>query len=242
MNPFAAIFGEGQAAETMAEFVPYALGIPVVIVVLIVFKIVWKMWVARSIRKQPPTASGMILTDLDKLRVEGQIDEAEYKRIRRKMVERELAHTRNETQADFDKRIMTQVAYDPDAARQWIDPSQATAKTAGGGGAQGSRGDLTNLTEPRDPQPADPAPPESTDRAREQIPPKPTPPEQEVPNNKFRHLEPIDRPHPKPAAPQTNQKSSEQKPKTRKPMDIDVLLQKGLITPEEYERFRKNLE
>ncbi|MEN6626430.1 MAG: hypothetical protein ABFD69_09405 [Candidatus Sumerlaeia bacterium] len=221
------MFGDVPGIDYLTQWIPYVIG---AVVLVIAFTVLWGPIVKRNVRQQ--TFTGITVQDIDKMRREGLISEDEYKLIKHKAAERELDSMRQQTNADRERQILAEAVINPEAARKLLPPDAAPE------------------TKPRplqQPAPAPPAPaaPESAPAPQatsdlfnwgdplagiDIVKEAPAPPDGGV-----------TRPHPgkiKVPPPQGFAPAPQAAPAPEPAGELEILLQKGAITREDYERLK----
>lgn len=199
----------------------YGIYVAIALAALVIVKIGWKGIVTRSVRSQQ-AQSGMDFGTLDKMKGAGAISDEEAKKIRQAMARQMLQHTEEERRALEERSILAQAAYDPDAARALL-PEQYRDKN----NTPAPAGDARKKPEPA---------------------PEPEPEiKLERPSDLGIFATPADdAPRPAPSAttplfnketPETARQKPHQKPQPKG--ELEILLEKGVLTREQYDALKK---
>lgn len=210
------MFGDASLDNTMGMF-PWVAGASAVFVILFIFAKVWKATVSHKVANQ--TFTGMTVQDIDKMRRDGIISEAEYKTIRHKAAERELESLRHKEEAERERLILSEAAINPDAARKLLKPEQIQKPP---------------VAEPR----IDPVAPQAQQQEKpykmfDWGDPLASVDESPTPAASAQHSASIT--HPQPGKIRVPPPQAE---KTAASGELELLLEKGVITREDYERFK----
>lgn len=205
--------------DLIARMLPWVIGATVAFIALFLTLKIWRAFFSRKVQSIG-VETGMRFQDIDSLRRKGLISEEEYKKIRRSLASQESERDTDEREAERTQALMREVAVNPDAARKFLTPEQLAE-------AQGS-------SRPAPPA-ASGAPPD------EPYPPAAVPASMNNPRvvrarNEYRAQTAAGAGAPAAASSAPN--SATPAP-AGKPRDIDVLLAKGAITQEEYDRLRQ---
>ncbi len=122
------MFGDIQNIDQYMGMFPWVVGVTALLIVLFIFAKFWKAAVSHKVSNQ--TFLGMTVQDIDKMRRDGVISEAEYKTIRHKAAERELESSRHKDEAERERIILAEAEIDPDAARKLLKPEQIRKSSA----------------------------------------------------------------------------------------------------------------
>ncbi|MCE5228971.1 hypothetical protein LLG95_05165 [bacterium] len=215
------MFADVPGYDYMMRLLPWAMvGTVVGVLLIIVAKIMGKSVERRS--REPFT--GMTVQDIDKMRRDGVISEEEYKKIRHKAAERELESMRQQNEAEQDRLILAEVELNPDAARKLLKPEQFAQQIPAPIKPPAAQQPDISAFDWGDPL-ATAEPPDAVARASARDD-QPVSPEAK---STVTHPQPgkirIPPPH--------------LEPKKEEPAgELELLLQKGAITREDYDRFK----
>lgn len=184
-----------------------------------------RLYLRSSVNKKVRSIKGspaMSMMDIDQMRKRGLVNDEEFKSIRHALAEREVHTERRRKQTERERAILAEVEHDPDAARKLLAPELQTAHRE------------TRVA------PAPPPEPQATPAAQrpgrlQASPTWPATPAGALSGNNnaaARVARPASSAAPEPAAAPSNGGNGD------KPGDLDVLLDKGAITLEEYDRLR----
>lgn len=212
----------------MKDILPWVAGVTIGLIVLLILKFFLRSSVSHKVRsiKDGPAMSMM---DIDQMRKRGLVSEEEYRAIRHSLAGGEVERERRRLQAEREKTILAQVEKDPEAARLLLQTGQQETPAKPAPKAQPA---------PQRPQQAQPQP-----RPQQ---PQPRPQPQAQPGDPLAGVQPGDPlTHPtrivqRPAAPQPQPQPALQ-PKNQT-SELDLLLQQGVISPEQYQRLKASLK
>jgi uncharacterized membrane protein len=196
-------YPSAQAGDILAQYLPYVIAALVIFILLVIFLMIYKPFARNKMKHIRP--SGMTMGDIEKMRKEGLVSEEEYRKIRRKMSEREVGEVRAKANTEMQKALLDQAKVDPEAARQLWTPeelAQIEARQAAAG--------------------TKPAAPAQSSRERPTL--RPVEPSMNMPRV---------------AQERRRAEAPNQAGAPSQPGELDLLLQKGAISPEEYERLKK---
>ena len=211
---------EIEGIDSYYRLIPWALLGTSALIALMIFWKIWKRTVSRKVRSIED-GSAMSMMDVDTLRKRGLISEEEYRRIRSTLASREVERTQKRQRQVKEQMLLSQVEKNPLAAYQLLDLDGPAAPEPP---APQSRPAAS-------PNPASaPSPVEPRPRPAASAPPSMNMPRVVQARNEARRAQAGS------TSPNAPQEAS------AKPRDLDLLLEKGAITPEEYQRLKKFFE
>jgi len=210
-------------------YYPYLIAAVVIVITLYIVMYIRRPMVRNKIHNTQ--VSGMTIGDIDRMRKEGLLSEEEFRRVRRKMSEREVSSMLNKTKLDAQSMILEAAKTDPSAALQLLTPEEraiveARKKKAAAEAAQGEW--------PTDAHPTQAM--GAAARADQEAIRIPIPPEPAM--NMTRVVE--ERRRAQAAQELAEASNAGQTPSEGgQAGELDVLLQKGAISQAEYDRLKK---
>jgi len=218
----------------LIDIMPWALGTTVAFILLLIF---WKMWrriVTNKVRRMGGV-SGMQMQDADALKKKGLITPEEHRKIRQSMANREMEHMSAQRRDEHEREILAQAEINPDAVVGLLTPEELREGRARKAAGKSRKG----LVSPEPPTAQVPARRlarlETPDRTHRPPPATNAPPEpaMNMPRVVQSRRKAVGREQGKPAAP------TEGQPPAKSPGELEVLLEKGAISPEEYKRLKE---
>ena len=240
------------------DIMPWVLGVTISLMVLFIF---WKFWRKVSDRKVRRTGqiSGMQFQDIDRMKKQGVISEEEYRSIRRAMANREVQGMAERKKLEEEQQILERAEINPDALRQLLTPEQlaqadhpqaaaqprATHEPARVEPIARTPATSTQLSAaPTRPPGAAPAQPVARQPATPPRPPGTAKPKAQPQPQPSMNMPRVVQARQHPAQAQSQSKAqpkakSPAQPKAKPKGELELLLEKGAISPEEYKRLKK---
>jgi uncharacterized membrane protein len=203
----------GGFSQYLVEFMPYIIGSAVLIIAFIVFLNLYKPFARNKIKNIK--TSGMTFMDIEQMRKAGLLSEEEYRNVRRKVGERELADARRKATLEEQAAILERARLDPDAARELLTPAELAIAQARRAAAEAGEAEPAGAARPPKLEPERPV----------LRPPRPS---MKMP----RVLE-------ERRLAQAENQSAPASGEARKAGELEILLKKGAISREEYDRLKK---
>lgn len=218
----------------LLDIMPWAIGVTVAFLLLFVFLKMWRRIVTKKVRRMGGV-SGMQMQDADALKKKGLITPEEHRKIRQAMANREMERMSAQRRDEHERDILAQAEINPDAVVGLLTPEELQEGRARKAAAK-SREVRSAPESPTTQAPARrPARSETPDRTRPLPQAAKTPPEpaMNMPRVVQSRRKAVGPEQGKPAAP------SEGQPPAKAPGELEVLLEKGAISPEEYQRLKE---
>src|SRR5262245_33308331 len=110
----------------LGSSLPWLIVATLILIFLIILMFLWRA-ISKNKRRLGGFESAMKFQDLDAMRKKGLLTDEEYKNVRQSLAKRELERGSTEANAERTRKLMMEVAVNPEAARKFLTPEQLAA-------------------------------------------------------------------------------------------------------------------